>query len=295
MRLERDVKHRRKWEWRPILAPLIILAVLFLIPLFFATAGASPEREKELKPSVPFWAGERLTYEISWFGIDSGKAVMEVKEKLQMGEREVYHIVSTAQSNDFISFFYPVDDKVESFVDAEGLYSYNIQVHQREGKRVREKSIVFDQVNHRAVQTKQNEKQTFDIPPRVQDSLSSLYFFRTKEGLKVGKSVFINVHESEKNWELEVKVLAKEKVTTPVGTFDTLKVQAFVHYEGLFMDKGDVFIWFTDDEKKIPVLVKGKIKIGSITATLISRQEGFLAEREGKGEIQTAGASPGPN
>ncbi|HET6370527.1 MAG TPA: DUF3108 domain-containing protein, partial [Nitrospiria bacterium] len=69
----------------------------------------------------------------------------------------------------------------------------------------------------------------------------------------------------------------------------------FVRYEGLFMDKGDVFIWFTDDEKKIPVLVKGKIKIGSITATLISRQEGFLAEREGKGEIQTAGASPGPN
>jgi hypothetical protein len=295
MRRKSDLTDRRDRGWRPFLAPLVILASLFLIPFVFETAGASPEGEKESKPEVPFWAGERLTYEISWFGIDSGKAVMEVKEKLQMGQREVYHIVSTAQSNDFISFFYPVDDRVESFVDAEGLYSYNIKVHQREGKRVREKSIVFDQVNHRAVQIKHNEKQTFDIPPRVQDSLSSLYYFRTKDGIAVGKSVFIDVHESEKNWQLEIKVLGKEKVTTPVGTFNTLKVQALVRYEGLFMDKGDVFIWFTDDEKKVPVLVKGKIKIGSITATLISRQEGFLATREGKEEIQTAGASPGPN
>jgi hypothetical protein len=292
MRREGHSTDRRGRVWRLILAPLI-LTFIFAVPLIFTTAGASPEGEKEPKIDVPFWAGERLTYEISWFGIKSGTAVMEVKEKLRMGEREVYHIVSTAQSNDFISFFYPVDDRVESFVDAEGLYPYNIQVHQHEGKRFREKSIIFDQVHHRALQINQKREQTFDIPPRVQDSLSSLYFFRTKEGIEVGKSVFIDVHESEKNWQLEIKVLGREKVTTPVGTFNTLKVQALVRYEGLFMDKGDLFIWFTDDEKKVPVLVKGKIKIGSITATLISRQEGFLASREGKGGLQTAGDAPG--
>jgi hypothetical protein len=233
-----------------------------------------------------FGPGERLTYDITYLGAKAGMAVMEVMEKTKLKGREVYHIVSTAQSNDFVSLFYPVDDRVESFVDVEGFYSHYIKIKQQQGKRKREKVISFDQIQHRAVQFKNNKEKVFEIPPQVQDSLSSLYFFRVKNTIEVGRSVFIDVHESEKNWLLEIRGIARERVTTPVGTFDTIKVQAMVQYEGLFMDKGDVFIWFTEDEKRIPVMMKSKIKIGSITAVLSSRREGnslsktILSQRE---------------
>lgn len=221
-----------------------------------------------------FGPGERLTYDITYLGAKAGIAVMEVLEKTTLKGREVYHILSTAQSNDFVSLFYPVDDRIESFVDVEGFYSHYIKIKQHQGKRKREKVISFDQIQHRAVQFKNNKEKVFEIPPQVQDSLSSLYFFRVKNAIDVGRSVFIDVHESEKNWLLEIRGMARERVTTPVGTFDTIKVQAMVQYEGLFMDKGDVFIWFTEDEKRIPVMMKSKIKIGSITAILSSRREG---------------------
>ena len=32
--------------------------------------------------------------------------------------------------------------------------------------------------------------------------------------------------------------------------------------------KGDIFIWLTDDERRVPVMLKTKVKVGSITARL---------------------------
>jgi hypothetical protein len=255
----------------------LLVAAPFFRLLVISSVGATepisvPPSSHHLINSS-FGPGERLAYDITYFGAKAGIAVMEVLEKTRLKGREVYHIVSTAQSNDFVSLFYPVDDRVESFIDVEGFYSHYIKIKQHQGKRKREKVISFDQVEHRAVQFKNNKEKVFEIPPEVQDSLSSLYFFRVKNTIEVGRSVFINVHESEKNWLLEIRGLARERVTTPVGTFDTIKVQANVQYEGIFMDKGDVFIWFTEDEKRIPVMMKSKIKIGTVTAVLSSRRE----------------------
>lgn len=252
---------------------LFFFAGLLVISPIEATEPVSVPPPSHHLTNSSFGPGERLTYDVTYFGAKAGTAVMEVMEKTRLKGREVYHIVSTAQSNDFVSLFYPVDDRVESFIDVEGFYPHYIKIKQHQGKRKREKAISFDQIQHRAVQFKNNKEKVFEVPPRVQDSLSSLYFFRVKNAIDVGRSVFIDVHESEKNWLLEIRGLERERVTTPVGTFDTIKVQAKVQYEGLFMDKGDVFIWFTEDEKRIPVMVKSKIKIGTITAVLSSRRE----------------------
>ena len=269
----------RRWKRALLLAPLILTFLVFPKVSASPDPGSGPARRS-------FSSGERLSYDITWWGIKSGTAVLEVKERVRVGQRDAYHLVSTAQSNDFISLFFPVDDRVDSYMDADGLYSYNIKVHLREGKRIRDKSIKFDQVKHRAVQVKENREQVFDVPPQVQDSLSSLYFFRSVDHVEVGKSVFIDVHESEKNWRLEIQVVGKERVRTPLGVFNTFKVKALVRYEGIFMDKGDVYIWFTDDDQKIPVMMTGKVKIGTVTATLASRKNG----KEG---IQTVGEIPG--
>lgn len=256
----------------------LLFSFVFMISNTEALAPVSIPPASQASTAV-FAPGERLVYDITYLGAKGGKAVLEVVEKTWMKGREVYRIVSTAQSNDFVSLFYPVDDRIESYMDVEGLYSHFITIKQKQGKRKREKIIDFDQVRHRATQLKKNKQHVFEIPPNVQDSLSSLYFFRTTPPVEIGGSTYIDVHESEKNWQLEIRALAREEVTTPVGKFNTIKVKALVRYEGLFMEKGDVFIWFTDDHKRIPVMMKSKIKFGAITAVLSSRREGSLARR----------------
>jgi len=257
---------------------LLVLSLVFL-SLFQSQASEPSAQSPEASighssiehpaKAESYETGERLVYDISYLGVPAGVAVMEVVEKVVLKkEREAYHIVSTVRSNEFIDFFYPVNDRIESFIDVQGHYSHAIRVKQRQGGRKKDKVVRFDQVLHRAIQVKNSKVRTFLVPPRVQDSLSALYYFRTQNALEVGKSTFIDVHESKKNWKLEIKVLDREQITTPLGTFKTIKVKAFVRYEGVFMDKGDVTLWLTDDARHVPILIHTEIKIGHISATL---------------------------
>jgi len=257
-------------------SPFVFIGLFILISQSSAKEPTSNPVLSET-PYATYKMGERLVYEVSYMGIPAGEAVMEVHEKTKIKGRDTIHIISTVESNAFVSFFYPVKDRIESFIDSEKFYSHYIKVKQRQGRKRREKVIDFDQVQHRAVLIKKDKgelkEETFDIPPKVQDSLSALYFFRMHQDLSAGESVFIDVHESRKNWKLQIKILGKEELTTALGTFNTIKAKAIVRYEGVFMDKGDVTLWLTDDEKHIPVFIKTKIKIGHINASLKSMRE----------------------
>ncbi len=73
---------------------------------------------------------------------------------------------------------------------------------------------------------------------------------------------------AEKNYPLRVAALRREEVEVPAGTFQTIVVAPILKSPGLFEHKRNVYIWLTDDEKKIPVLMKTRIMIGSIDASL---------------------------
>ncbi|HEY5648481.1 MAG TPA: DUF3108 domain-containing protein, partial [Nitrospiria bacterium] len=207
-----------------------------------------------------------------WSGINVGEGVLEIVPGEPVGDRPVFRAISTARSNKFFSVFYKVRDRVESVIDAEGFFPHRIVIDQSHGPRKRYKEIHFDQDDHRATLLYKDRETKYDVPPRVQDSLSSFYFFRNLPELEVGKSYFIDVHASKKNFKMEVMVLKSETIETVLGKIPTIKVKAEVRYEGLLYNKGDLFIWVTDDKRRIPVMMKGKAKIGSITATLIEAE-----------------------
>lgn len=247
--------------------------VILIVILIGTLAGLQKGVQGEplaIPPKPPFVKGERLIYDITYLGMNVGTGILEVKPKESYQNKETFRIISTARSNDLISFFFPVEDEIESWMDVDEIYSYFIRVRQRHGLRRVYKEVSFDQERHQATMTYKGKIRTYPIPPRVQDSLSSLYFFRTFRDLPVGQSVFIDVHESKKNWRLEIQILGLERITVPIGTFDTIKTKARVQYEGVLFNKGDVYLWVTHDERKIPILMQGRITIGTITATLAS-------------------------
>ncbi len=200
---------------------------------------------------------------------------MEVKREIDKG-RPVYKITSTTRSNKFISMFYPVNDVVETYMDVMNLYPYRFRSRQQEGSYASDKEILFDRekktatfINHQAGV----ERHTSEVSPIVQDPLSVVYFFRTLPA-EVGKDIQVEVFDGGKNWTLVIQVLKREKLWTPAGTFNTIKIKALIKYEGLFVNKGDVLVWFTDDTSRMPVMMESKIKIGHITAMLIEKKSG---------------------
>jgi len=253
--------------------------LLFIGLLLFTTdtIGGHISKGKMDDHVRSLWNGEKLVFDITWMGISAGTASLEIRDRIKMNGREVYHIVSTARSNNVLSFIYPVDDLIETFVDTEWIYPYRLTINKKEGRRKKDKEIVFDQTGHTAREIHGGNEMTSEVPPDVQDPLSCLYFFRTFKDLEDGKIYTIDVYDTKKNWRMEVKVLGREVVTIPAGTFSAIKVKPEIYYEGLFQNKGDVFIWLTDDERKMPVLVKSSIRIGSVKAALTSAIPGNRA------------------
>ena len=245
---------------------LVFVIGICLANFSIATVSFSEEPTFTKEPS--FLAGEELMYDISWAGLRVGRAVMSVTPGIQHDGREAVQLLSVAKSNRFISFFFPVKDRLESIIDSTLLIPYRISTNQRHGSRRRTKEVVFDQTNHIAFRTYKGKTTQYEIPPNVQDSLSSLYYLRTFSELKTGSSVFIDIHESKKNWKLELKILERKQLDTVLGKIPTIRIRAIVRFEGLLWDKGDFDFWVTEDDRHIPVKMSGKIVIGSIVATL---------------------------
>jgi hypothetical protein len=121
----------------------------------------------------------------------------------------------------------------------------------------------------RIIQEKdQTQSQIYEIPRGSHDNLSVLYALRNEE-LKVGNSLLFRVFEGKKNWELIVDVLGEEEIRVGAGTFQTLKVHPKLKFEGIFRRKGELHVWVTRDPRHIPVLMKSKVRIGSINAELV--------------------------
>ncbi len=90
--------------------------------------------------------------------------------------------------------------------------------------------------------------------------------------LEVGKKVGVDVFDSGTFARIGVDVLRKESITVPdVGTFGAIIIRPLVETEGLFSKKGDIYIWLSDDDQRIPLGSRRSVPIGAVTAELRSR------------------------
>ncbi len=224
-------------------------------------SSSKPDRKVE---NNAFGVGEKLRFAIKWGIITAGYATLEVRGIIDLGDYKAYEIVSQARSNSFFDIFYKVRDTVKSYIDKDGIYSWRFEKHLREGKYHHDSVIIYDQEKHFA----DFNGKVLEIPEYVHDILSAFYYIRTQE-LIVGQEFRMPVNAGDKNYELIVKVLEKTRIKVPKGKFDVILVEPLVKYDGIFQHKGRLLIWLTDDERKIPVLMRSKIAVGSIDAELI--------------------------
>ncbi len=253
----------------------ILILVLSLPPAIASAADAAlPQTEAclEAKPgpaTVPFAVGEELLFEVRWMGLLAGNASMAVNGQLSRDGHDVYHIRTRAQSSPFFSAFYHVRDLGETYIDVCELYPWYFQLDQREGKRVVQRTVTFDQERGRAMYTKnQAPPQEVAVPPKVQDSLSSFYFLRTLP-LRVGEPIHMHMFSNGRTYDVEIQVLRHERVEAYWGPVDTFVVRPVLRFQELLRQTGDVLIWLTDDERRLPVRMRTEIKVGTVEATLI--------------------------
>jgi len=210
-----------------------------------------------------FSVGEILIFEVAWKFVKAGTAVMSIPDTVHVKGRPCYQIVTMAKSNSFFDAVYKVRDRVESLADTAGLFTWKFEKHIREGHYETDRIEIFDQWRHWVIVN----GDTMPVPPNIMDILTSFYYTRTLD-LVPGNHFDMDNFGDGKVYPLRVLIHGKERVEVPAGVFDCIVVEPVMREEGIFKQTGKLTIYLTDDERKIPVLVKSKILVGSIDVRL---------------------------
>jgi hypothetical protein len=229
-----------------------------------ASANRASLPKDKLLP-VPFAAGEVLTYTISWLKIEGGEMSLSTTRVETSDGVPVHRITLLASSNDYVSKFYPVRDRYETWVDARDFQPLRFEKHAREGRYESDEVEQFDL--EKRIGSWRDAR--VPLPERIADVISSFYFMRTQP-LTPGSDVAVELFSRGKIYRLSASVQGKERVETEAGTFDTVRVQPAMRETESAEDrnKGKLFLWFSDDTRRIPVMVRTIIPIGSVTARL---------------------------
>jgi hypothetical protein len=207
---------------------------------------------------------EKFYFDIYWLGIYVGNATIEA-----VNDAGTVRITSQAHSAPVISTFYKVEDYAESELK-KGLAA-RFRIRQREGRYRSDKETLFDidrgKIRYFNYLKGTRAEHVMEKKP-LWDVISGFYFLRTLS-LVVGKTISVEIFDSDKTYTAEVSVLRKEKAKLPERRdVDAVVVKPVLKSEGLFQHKGDILVWLTDDERRIPVKVETKVPIGTVRAAL---------------------------
>ena len=141
-----------------------------------------------------------------------------------------------------------------------------LQSHQdtEEGSRRRDTSITYDYARGKAVleerdlKTNQQKHTENDIPGCVTDVVSGIFYVATLP-LTPGATYTFPLNDGGKTVTVQAHVEGKEQVKTPAGTFQTLRVGPEGDSGTLLKNKGRIWIWYTDDDRHLPVQMRAKL------------------------------------
>ncbi len=215
-----------------------------------------------------FKPGEKLTYRVRYGFFDAGEATIEVRPTNKtFNGRKVHHIVGIGKTISAFNWFYKVHDVYESYVDTKGVFPWQFDRDVKEGGYEFEQHYRFHQDKH-AVET--HKDQTFATPHGVQDMMSALFYARTMDFSSAysGQIFTVKSFVDEEVFDLQVRFMGRETISTKLGKFRCLKFVPHVQEGRVFKEDESVIIWVSDDANKIPILAKADIFVGSIKMEL---------------------------
>ena len=252
----------------------LLLAVI-LLSLSVGDSLAQPDDSPQAAaPSdtaaTVFGIGERMVFNVGYGPINAGEGIVEVLGLIEYKGHTCYHVQSKANSNRFFSSLYKVRDKVTSYIDIGNLCSRYFHKRLREGDYRKTVEIDFDHLEEEA---RYSDGNSFPITPGVQDVLSAFFFCRNLD-LDVGDVYDLPAHSSRRTYDLKLIVHRKERVEIEAGTWDCFVVEPVLEGEGLFKHEGQMTLYISDDQYRVPILIKTKVAVGSIDVELKSYEPG---------------------
>ena len=230
-----------------------------------------------LQPPIPgyaFPARQTLTFTVDWRVFTGGTAVFHLERTNPDQPGDKLKVSATADTVGAVNMLFPVVDRFQSSMDIHTGCSDGFSKQIQEGRRKISSDLILDGNAGRQTEVEKNlvkgtqRTLTASIPACVTDSLSAI-FYAASRPLVVGQDVGFPLADAMRTVTVTMKVEAKEEIKTPAGTFQTIRVQPTAE-EGVVKNRGNIWIWYTDDARHMPVQIRARLFWGTITFHLQS-------------------------
>ena len=216
--------------------------------------------------------GEYLKFKVSYLGVTGGYGVLETIPDPD-NNRVYFHI--RAWTTPFVSTIYTLLLDNKSITQSDTLHTLYYKEDKIERNLIRPNTItVFPQkrqfVFAKNLNTTPPLKKTVHYTNRGYDVIASFYLTRCLD-LSEDEVIWFTSFFRDQIHETRVKIEKRERIRTKYGTMDTVVIIPKMKFRGLFMNKGDIIIYLSDDEYLCPVLLKSKLSVGFFKAKLVER------------------------
>jgi hypothetical protein len=244
---------------------------------FCALALAVVAHGQQVAPLMPPRAGfsfpqkQTLTYAVDWRVFPAGTAVLHFEAT---GDRE--RLTATADTIGAINLLFHVGDRFQSTFDRQQGCTYEFDKQTVEGRRHLNSTLRLDYAQSKSILdeknlvTGQSKHVEISIPGCLTDLLTGVYY-ASSQPMEAGKTFVIPVVDALRTVPVTMKVEGREEIKTALGTFETLRVQPTAD-AGVVKNRGKIWIWYTDDERHLPVQMRARLFWGTITFRLTGNE-----------------------
>ena len=227
--------------------------------LALGSASAQQPGSQNTGGARPFVVGEVLTYDVKFGPIKAGTGTMEVRGIENGRGRDAYHTVFRIEGGIPL---YRVDDTFESWFATDDLSSLRYIQDKNEGQKERQHhyEIFPERKTYSDLAEDSSEQPSVEQPL---DDGSFVYFVRTLP-LEVGSTYEFHRYFKPDRNPVTIRVLRRERITVPAGTFDAIVIQPVIKTKGVFSEDGRAELWISDDEHRMILQMKSRLVIGSI-------------------------------
>lgn len=247
------------------------------VALAVSAGGVSQPSSSQNSPARPVPQSEVLSYNIEWRFIHAGNARLAWGRSNGAG-RGGWVAQLHLEAAGLVSRLFKVDDQYLAQMD-DGLCIVSSLLKANEASRRHETSVTFDSRRRKAVSTDRDLvknitlSEEVDIQPCEHDVFGALYELRALR-LEPGRSVEIPVSDGKKAVTAKVEAQERETIKTDFGTYKTIRYEAFLFNNVLYRRHGRLFVWLTDDDRRLPVQIRVRLPVYVGTVTLQLEKEG---------------------
>jgi len=223
------------------------------------------------QPNFSFPQKQTLTYSVDWRVFSAGTAVLHFETT---GDRE--RLTANADTSGAINLLFHVSDRFQSTFDRQKGCTEEFDKQTVEGRRQINSTLRIDYTQNKAILDEKNQVtgQTkhveTPVPGCVTDLLTGM-FYAASQPLVPGKSFSFPVVDAQKTVSVTMRVESREEIKTSLGSFKTVRVQPTAD-AGVVKNRGNIWIWYTDDERHLPVQMRARLFWGTITFRLTGNE-----------------------